>query len=82
MSTQPKKTSKNIENHSMIWGKLCIAVQGYTLNHCTKFAPNPTRTKVNTDELTSEHPALENIKNKVSIVRFGVNLVELFRDTP
>ena len=82
MSTQPKKTSKNIENHGTIWGKLCIAVQGYTLNHCTKFAPNPTRTKVNTDELTSEHPALENIKNKASIVRFGVNLVELFRDTP
>ena len=48
----------------MIWGKLCIAVQGYTLNHCTKFAPNPTSTKVNTDELTSEHPAQENIKNK------------------
>ena len=64
MSTQPKKTSKNIDNHSMIWGKLCIAVQGYTLNHCTKFAPNPTSTKVNTDELTSEHPAQENIKNK------------------
>ena len=48
----------------MIWGKLGRALQGYTLNHCTKFAPNPTSTKVNTDELTSEHPAQENIKNK------------------
>ena len=64
-SQQPTKENiKNKENHSTIWGKLCIAVQGYTLNHCTKFAPNPTSTKVNTDELTSEHPAQENIKNK------------------
>merc|ERR1711873_318193 len=64
-SQQPTKENiKNKENHSTIWGKLCIAVQGYILNHCTKFAPNPTSTKVNTDELTSEHPAQENIKNK------------------
>merc|ERR1711954_129640 len=50
--------------HCTIWGKLGRALQGYNLNHCTKFAPNLTSTKVNTDELTSEHPAQENIKNK------------------
>ena len=53
---------KNKEKHSTIWGKLCTAVQGYTLNPCTRFPPNPTSTKVNTDELTFEHPAQENIE--------------------
>ena len=46
--------------HCTIWGKLGRALQGYTLNHCTKFAPNPTSTKVNTDELTSQHQTYEN----------------------
>merc|ERR1712012_682381 len=59
-----KENIKNKENHSTIWGKLGRALQGYTLNHCTKFAPNPTSTKVNTNELTSQQPAKENIKNK------------------
>jgi len=48
----------------MIWGKLGTALQGYTLNHSTMSPPNPTSTKVNTDKLTSQHPAKENIKNK------------------
>merc|ERR1712240_386615 len=59
-----QETIEKPSTHCTIWGKLCIAVQGYTLNHCTRFPPNPTSTKVNTDELTSEHPAQENIKNK------------------
>merc|ERR1712012_829780 len=35
-----------------------------TLNPCTRFPPNPTSTKVNTEELTSQQPTKENIKNK------------------
>ena len=34
--------------HSAIWEKLGTALQAYTLNPCTKFAPNPTSRKVNT----------------------------------
>ena len=41
--------------HSAIWEKLGTALQAYTLNPCTKFAPNPTSRKVNTEELTSQH---------------------------
>merc|ERR1711879_340145 len=52
---------KNKENHSTIWGKLSTVVQGYTVNPCTRFPPNPTSTKVNTEELTSQQPAKENI---------------------
>merc|ERR1712012_1354265 len=64
-SQQPtKEYIKNKENHSTIWGKLGTVVQGFTLNPCTRFPPNPTSTKVNTDELTSQHPTKENIKNK------------------
>ena len=33
-------------------------------NPCAKLPPNPTSTKVNTDELTFEHPAQENIKEQ------------------
>merc|ERR1712240_840852 len=55
---------KNKENHSTIWGKFGTVVQGYTLNPCTRFPPNPSSTKVNTEELTSQQPAKENIKNK------------------
>ena len=51
------KTSKNKEKHSTVWGKLGTVIQGYTLNPCTKFPPNPTTTKVNTNELTSQHHA-------------------------
>merc|ERR1712240_675248 len=64
-SQQPTKENiKNKENHSTILGKLGTVVQGYTLNPCTRFPPNPTSTKVNTEELTSQQPAKENIKNK------------------
>merc|ERR1711973_140568 len=64
-SQQPTKENiKNKENHSTIWGKLGTVVQGYTLNPCTRFPPNPTSTKVNNEELTSQQPTKENIKNK------------------
>merc|ERR1711889_878 len=64
-SQQPAKENiKNKENHNTIWGKLGTVVQGYTLNPCTRFPPNPTSTKVNTEELTSQQPAKENIKNR------------------
>merc|ERR1712115_405824 len=55
---------KNKENHSAIWGKLGTVVKGYTLNPCTRLPPNPTSKKVNTGELTFEHPAQENIKKQ------------------
>ena len=50
--------------HSAICSKLGTALQVQTLNPCTKFPPNSTSKKVNTEELTSQHPAKENIKNK------------------
>merc|ERR1712115_46227 len=55
---------KNKENHSAIWGKLGTVVQGYTLNPCTRLPPNPTSTKVNNEELTSQQPTKEIIKSK------------------
>ena len=59
-SQQPTKENiKNKENHSTIWGKLGTVVQGYTLNPCTRFHPNPTSTKVNNEELTSQQPTKE-----------------------
>ena len=43
----------------MIWGKLGTVVQGYTLNPCTRFHPNPTSKKVNNEELTFQQPTKE-----------------------
>ena len=40
--------SAKLGKHSAIWGKLGTAIQGYILNPCTKFPPNPTSRKVNT----------------------------------
>ena len=54
-----KENIKNKEKHSTIWGKLGTVVQGYTLNPCTRFPPNPTSTKVNNEELTSQQPTKE-----------------------
>jgi hypothetical protein len=59
-----KENIKNKENDSTIWGKLGTVVQGYTVNPCTRFPPNPASKKVNTGELTLEHPAQENIKKQ------------------
>ena len=49
--------SAKLKKHSGIWGKFGTAIQGYILNPCTKFAPNPTSRKVNNQELTSQHNA-------------------------
>ena len=35
--------SVKLGKHSAIWGKLGTALQAYTLNPCTKFPPNPTK---------------------------------------
>ena len=40
--------SAKVGKHSEIWGKRGTALQAYTLNPCTKFPPNPTSRKVNT----------------------------------
>ena len=60
--------------NSAIRGKLGTALQAYTLNPSTKFPPNPTSRKINTQELTSWHClnssmyafiyCIKNIKNK------------------
>ena len=60
--------------NSAIRGKLVTALQAYTLNPSTKFPPNPTSRKINTQELTSWHClncsmyafiyCIKNIKNK------------------
>ena len=42
--------SAKLKKHSRIWGKFGTAIQGYILNPCTKFAPNPTSRKVNNQE--------------------------------
>ena len=49
--------SAKLKKHSRIWGKFGRAIQGYILNPCTKFPPNPTSRKVNNQELTSQHHA-------------------------
>ena len=49
--------SAKLKKHSRIWGKFGTAIQGYILNPCTKFPPNPTSKKVNNQELTSQHHA-------------------------
>ena len=40
--------SAKLKKHSRIWGKFGTAIQGYILNPCTKFPPNPTSRKANT----------------------------------
>ena len=49
--------SAKLKKQSRIWGKFGTAIQGYILNPCTKFPPNPTSRKVNNQELTSQHHA-------------------------
>ena len=66
----PKENIKNKEHHCTIWGKLGTALQGYTLNPCSKLPPNPTSTKVNTDELTFEHSAKKTLNLKKITVGF------------
>jgi len=58
-SVEPKGwgQSAKLKKHSRIWGKFGTAIQGYILNPCTKFPPNPTSRKVNNQELTSQHHA-------------------------